>query len=709
MTQRRTGGLDWFRLCAALLVAANHTSPLAGLSPAADYVLVQILARLAVPFFLMTSGWFLLPRSRSQGGAALVPFLKKGLVLYGLATLLYLPLQFYKGYRPGMPELLRDIFFGGTFYHLWYFPAMLIGSCLVCALARRLGTRWVLAVCGGLYLIGLGGDSYHALAALLPPLKAFYDVLFLLVDQTRCGLFLAPLFLALGGAAAEHEDGFTLGQNAVGLGLSLALLLAEGTMVGVLDLARYSTMYLALPPAVFFLFRVLSALDVPERPGLRALSTGFYIIHPWCIVLVRGFAKVTGTTGALVENALVHYLAVVLLSAALGGLFMLFKTQLARRGRSQVPAAVPEDRATEPSSPPARCWAEIDLSAIRRNIRVLRGMLPADQALMAVVKADGYGHGAAQVAGACAQEGVGSFAVATVAEGVSLRRSGATGDILVLGRAFPEEFRPAFAHDLILTAADADHARELAACGLPIRLHVAVDTGMARLGFHHEAVEDVRALYAVLRVEGLYSHLCDSGDEAFSQLQKVRFFTLVERLKALGVAPGQLHIQASEGILSGPRLPCTCARPGLALYGYGHPDLTPALTLKCRVAALHDLAPGETAGYERAFTAERPTRLAVLSIGYADGLPRSLSRGRGRVLIGGRSAPIVGLICMDQALADVTGLGEVRPGDEVAAIGPGLGADAVARMAGTIPNELLSRLGERVERRYVPTAAPLSP
>ena len=700
MRERRTGGLDWFRLVAALLVAANHTSPLLALSPFADRLLTQVAARVAVPFFLMVSGWALLPRFRREGWAALVPFLKKGLILYGLATLLYLPLQVYKGYRPGMTGLLRDVLFDGTFYHLWYFPALLMGGALVCALARRLGTRGVLAVCGVLYLIGLGGDSYYGLVSLLPPLKSFYTGLFALMGQTRNGLFLAPLFLALGGAAAEQEDGFSPRWNAAGLGLSLALLAAEGVMVQTLDIAWYSTMYLALPPALYFLFRCLAALDLPQRPGLRDLSLAFYIIHPWCIVLVRGFAKLTGLYALLVEDRVVHYLAVVCLSAALGGVYMLLKPLLDRRGRRS-PQGPWEAPAPERSAPPTRCWAEIDLSAIRHNVRVLRGLLPADQALMAVVKADGYGHGAAQTAGACAREGVTAFAVATVDEGAALRRSGVTGDILVLGRAFPQEFRAAFAHDLILTAADAAHARELAAAQLPLRLHAAVDTGMARLGFPHGAVDDIAALYAVLRVEGLYTHLCAPEDASYTQLQQARFFTLVEQLRARGVDPGALHVQASGGLLGGTRLPCTHARPGLALYGCGHPDLRPALALKCRVGAVRELAPGETAGYGRAFTAQRPTRLAALTAGYADGLPRSLGQGRGRVLVGGGSAPIVGLVCMDQALADVTGLEGVEPGDEVVLIGPGLSAGEVAQRAGTIPNELLARIGGRVERVYL--------
>lgn len=324
---------------------------------------------------------------------------------------------------------------------------------------------------------------------------------------------------------------------------------------------------------------------------------------------------------------------------------------------------------------------------------------------MAVVKADGYGHGAAQVAAACAGEGVSSFAVATVAEGVALRRGGVTGDILVLGRSFPQEFRAAYAHDLILTAADRDHALELARYAHPLRVHAAVDTGMARLGLDWADTDGVQALYEAQRVEGLFTHLCAPADREFTALQLRRFFTLAGELRKRGVSPGLLHTQASTGVLCWPDLPCGLARPGLALYGVcpqGCPDpgLRPALTLKCRVASLRTLSVGDTAGYDRAFTAHRPTTLAALSMGYADGLPRSLSNGAGAVLLHGQPAPIAGLVCMDQTLVDVTGMEGVSPGDEAVVIGPGLDADAVAKAAGTIPNELLAGLGGRVERIY---------
>ena len=685
-----SGGLDRFRVLAALLVAANHTSPLLDLSPLADHILTQILARLAVPFFLAVSGCFLLPRAEEQGRRSLLPFCRRVLLLYAGATLLYLPLRLYSGALPGPLGLLRDVVFDGTFYHLWYFPALLLGLVLTALAPRR-----ALWYCVPLYLLGLLGDSYFALTAALPPLRACYDLLFRCFDQTRNGLFLSPLFLALGERLGRTPPRRGSRFYAAAMAGALALLLGEGLLVSFGGLARYSTMYLSLPLALWLLFRLLQTLDLPRRPELGTFALVFYLIHPWAIVAVRGGARLTGTVSFFVEQSLTHFLAVVLLSGLLSALAC--RALSRRNGQPAAPAA--------PSR--VRCWVEVDGAALQHNLAVLRRRLPEGGKLMAVVKADAYGHGALPVARLCAAEGVDAFAVATVAEGAALRRGGITGDILVLGRSFPPEFSDAFRHDLILTAADALHARELAAFGRPLRVHAAVDTGMARLGFPAGDLEGLAALFRDprLRVEGLFTHLCaadgpSEADAAFTRAQLQAFFTRARELRALGIDPGALHVQASAGLLRYPGLPCTYARPGLALYGVGDGALRPVLTLKCRVAAVRDLSPGETAGYGRAFQAERPTRLAVLTAGYADGLPRSLG-GRGRVLLHGQSAPLVGRICMDQALADVTGIPDVCPGDEATLLGPGLPAEEVARAAGTIPNELLSRLGSRVERVYL--------
>lgn len=350
-----------------------------------------------------------------------------------------------------------------------------------------------------------------------------------------------------------------------------------------------------------------------------------------------------------------------------------------------------------------RAWIEIDLKALEENVRFLRSRLPAGCRLMAAVKADAYGHGAPVIAGELQRLGLRAFCVATAEEGAALRQSGIRGEVLVLGYTGRESLALAAENDLLLTAADLEHARLLSSAGLRLRIHLAVDTGMRRLGEPAEALDRLEAAFHLknLRTEGLFTHLCtEDGD--FCREQAGRFRQTVDQLRRRGCAFEKAHLLSSASLLRFPELGGDYARTGLALYGYGAPELKPVLSLKTRVAAVKTLKKGEGAGYGLRFRARRETRLAVLSIGYADGLPRQLSCGKGSVLLRGRAAPIAGLLCMDQALVDVTDIPQVRPGDEAVLIGRSgelrQSAEDLARAAGTIPNEILSRLGSRPER-----------
>lgn len=259
---------------------------------------------------------------------------------------------------------------------------------------------------------------------------------------------------------------------------------------------------------------------------------------------------------------------------------------------------------------------------------------------------------------------------------------------------------------------------------LPV--HIAVDTGMHRLGEPAEHVAQIREIFSLpgLRVTGLYSHLAaaggtDTASRNFTREQINTFYRLAAQVAPTTDSPTpeafrshiRLHLQASYGILRYPLPKVDCARPGIALYGLlssaadtlAFADkLRPVLSLRARVAAIHRLSKGESAGYDMAYTATRPTAIATVTIGYADGLPRGLSEGRADVLLHGRRAPIIGRICMDQLLADVTSIPETRPGDIATLIGQdgqeSISAADLADACGTITNELLSCLGPRLER-----------
>lgn len=461
---------------------------------------------------------------------------------------------------------------------------------------------------------------------------------------------------------------------------------------------------------------------------------------------------------------------------------------------------------TAPDTARSRAWIEINLDALRHNIRYLQSLLPESCALMPVIKANAYGHGADLIARELTSLDIRSFCVACVSEGVELRRRHIAGEILVLGYTHPDQFPLLDQYALTQTVTDHSHALELNAyacsasrCRQPARtsssfcpdigantphstdrqkpaiyslppdpskkalfspaalpVHIAVDTGMHRLGEPAEHVAQIREILSLpgLQVTGMYSHLAaaggtDTASRNFTREQINTFYQLAAQLNIcsdahdiplrpqksqnamplcetahLPAAPTtdsptpeashshiKLHLQASYGILRYPLPNVDCARPGIALYGLlsNAADtqtlagkLRPVLSLRARVAAIHRLSPGESAGYDMAYTATRPTTIATITIGYADGLPRSLSDSGATVLLHGQHAPIIGKICMDQLLADVTGIPNIRPGDIATLIGQdgqkGISAADLADACGTITNELLSCLGPRLER-----------
>lgn len=360
-----------------------------------------------------------------------------------------------------------------------------------------------------------------------------------------------------------------------------------------------------------------------------------------------------------------------------------------------------------------RAWIEIDRAALVHNAGILQEAMPTGCRLMAVVKANGYGHGAAETAGILEKSGVRAFATATIDEGIALRRVGIRGLILILGWTDPVRVRDLRRFDLTQTVISLPYAEALNRQRLTVKVHCKIDTGMHRLGLDWDDIPGITRVFAMqaLRVRGLYTHLAcaDSRtreDTAFTQEQIRRFAHLTVALKNQGLTVPKLHIQSSYGLLNYPQLKCDYARIGIALYGVpSDPACSPArklplrsvLSLKARVALLRDVPRGDAVGYGRAFIAPRNSRIAVLSIGYADGYPRNLSNGAGWVVLNGRRCPVAGRVCMDQLAVDVTEAEDVAVGDAVTLFGPGGPATGdIARAAGTITNELLSRLGPRL-------------
>lgn len=369
----------------------------------------------------------------------------------------------------------------------------------------------------------------------------------------------------------------------------------------------------------------------------------------------------------------------------------------------------------------ARAWIELDRAALAHNVEALRALLPPGCTLMPAVKANAYGHGAALVAKELNRLGVDAFCVAAAAEGAALREDGIQGEILVLGYTHPSEFPLLERYTLTQTVVDASYARTLDTAGRKISVHLKIDTGMHRLGLPWDAPEELERLFRFphLNITGAYTHLCSDcttspSDRAFTQEQSHRFHEAVTRLEQAGCVLPSVHILSSYGLLNYPELGGSYARIGIALYGLlsSREDtdrcavpLKPVLSLKARVAHVQEIPAGEGVGYDLTFVPRRPSRVAALAIGYADGLPRSLSCGVGNILLHGRRAPIVGRICMDQTLVDVTDIPDAAPGDTAVLIGRSGGQELtacqVAEQAGTITNELLSRMGPRLDRFFV--------
>jgi len=365
-----------------------------------------------------------------------------------------------------------------------------------------------------------------------------------------------------------------------------------------------------------------------------------------------------------------------------------------------------------------RAWAEISLDNLRHNASVLQRFLPEACGIMAVVKANAYGHGDIEISEELNCAGIRAFAVATADEGIRLRQNGIQGEILILGYTDPRRAAELSAYQLSQTLVDTSYALELNRQGKAMPVHIKVDSGMHRLGESCDHSQEISQIFRCdhLKVKGIFTHLCVSDsrepdDIRFTGEQITAFYSLIEQLKEEQIPLPKIHIQSSYGVLNYSELQCDYARIGLALYGATSRKskatvrLKPVLSLKARVVLVRAIAAGESVGYSRHFVSERNTYIAVISIGYADGMPRR--NRRGCALLHGRRAPIIGTICMDQLMVDVTDIPGVTRGDIATLIGcdggEEISAEEVATNADTITNDLLSGLSNRLERVFIPS------
>lgn len=367
-----------------------------------------------------------------------------------------------------------------------------------------------------------------------------------------------------------------------------------------------------------------------------------------------------------------------------------------------------------------RAWVEINLSNLEYNINQIKKIISDKTKIMAVVKANAYGHGIVEISKKLNEIGIFDFAVATLDEGIILRKNNIIGNILILGYTSIENLDYVIKYDLIQAITDEEYAEKLSSISFntKLKVHIKINTGMNRIGIHYSNVDFIKEIYSYdnLDVLGIFSHLCvaDSckkSDIKFSNKQISDFNNLIDKLNESNINVGKVHLQSSYGILNYPELKYDYVRSGIIMYGVNseinsHSSITinlkPVLSLKAKITSIKEIHKGESVSYGRCYKALKDEKIATISIGYADGIPRNLSCKKMKVLINGELAPIIGRICMDQLIINATNLKSISQGDIVTLIGNNeVSAEMVSHKSNTITNELLSRLGSRLNYIFI--------
>jgi len=475
---------------------------------------------------------------------------------------------------------------------------LVMAACLIALLSRKLSFHSIFGIGILLYLVGLFGDSYFGVIRNVPVISSIYEGMFSVFSYTRNGLFFAPVFLIMGAWIGHTRLLWKRNAVAAGLAVSLILMLAEGMLLHHFKLQRHYSMYLSLLPCMFFLYLFIASFRLKPNPLLRKTATWMYLIHPAVIILVRGAAKAVRLTEVLVNNSLLHFLTVCICSAMIAVLIVFM---IRGMGGNHIHRG--------------RAWIEISRENLRHNVSELKKCLSENGRLMAVVKANAYGHGAVLVSKELNIVGIKHFCVASVSEGAELRKHGIKGEILILGYTHPTDFWLLKRYRLTQTVVYAAYAGVLNQYGRAIRkklpVHIKIDTGMHRLGERSEKTEEICNIFRCtnLKIQGIYTHLCNADsllpvNRQLTLAQGAAFFKVLERIEERGFCCPAIHLQATDGLLNYPELSGDFARAGISLYGMMSSPadrlkcnlmLRPVLSVKARVAVVKDLYRGEAA------------------------------------------------------------------------------------------------------------------
>ena len=370
-----------------------------------------------------------------------------------------------------------------------------------------------------------------------------------------------------------------------------------------------------------------------------------------------------------------------------------------------------------------RAWAEIDIDAAAKNMRNIRAITNKNAQIMATVKADAYGHGFLEMSKIFLENGADRLAVATLDEAIQLRREGIDVPIMILGASDSDDAEELINYDIISTVYDYDFAKVLSDVAVKLnkqaKIHIKLDTGMTRIGF--VATEDNAAVVnEILNVaslpniftEGIFSHFStsDEADSSYTKMQFERFMNVVDALKTKGLNIPIKHICNSAAIMMYPEMHLDMVRPGIILYGLYPSDdvnksklpLKRVMTLKSHVTMIKEVEAGRGVSYGKEYITDHKTRIATVSIGYADGYIRKYAENGAVLLESGEIAPIIGRICMDQCMIDVTNVHNIHKGDEVILFGnEGITTDDAAKRLGTINYEIICMVSKRIPRVYI--------
>lgn len=373
-------------------------------------------------------------------------------------------------------------------------------------------------------------------------------------------------------------------------------------------------------------------------------------------------------------------------------------------------------------------WAEIDLDNLAHNVREVKRIVKEGTLITAVIKANAYGHGALEVANAFLENGVDRLAVATLSEAIELRKSGIDAPILILGHTPKSQYPLTIKYNISQTIYDYESALAFSKAASSLNkvgtIHIKIDSGMGRIGFLPKD-ESVAAIINIsqmpnIDIEGIFTHFAtaDEKDKTYTRLQYERFSTVVKKLEDKGLYIPIKHVSSSAAIIDLPEYDLNMVRPGIMLYGY-YPSkevnrdrvkLKPAMTLKAKISNLKTVPKGVGISYGQIFVTERESKIATIPIGYGDGFTRMLT-SKAEVIVKGKRVPVVGKICMDQCMLDVTDVDHVSIGDEVILIGHEEGypnADEIAEKLNTISYEILCMISRRVPRVYIQDGAIVS-